>query len=156
MRLFGFELAWAAAAFDAVFPERTALPHGIARMGPARFFADTIAVSPLEQSIGLRLTLWIVALAPLWILRRPRTISDIGPEDRQRVLERLFASPVYAIRQLVVAFKALGSLLYAQSPEALAAMTSPRSGLAGAEGLVQLGLPATARTRGGAHVHAAE
>ena len=158
MKLFGFELAWAAAAFDAVIPERTALPHGIARMGPARFLADTIAVSPLEQSIGLRLTLWIVALAPLWILRRPRTISAIGPEERQRVLERLVASPVYAIRQLVVAFKAIGSLLYAQSPEALAAMTNPRSRLtsAGAEGLVQLGLPATARTRGGAHVHAAE
>lgn len=158
MKLFGFELTWAAAAFDAVFPERTALPHGIARMGPARFLADTIAVSPLEQSIGLRLTLWIVALAPLWILRRPRTISDIGPEERQRVLERLFASPVYAIRQLVVAFKAIGSLLYAQSPEARAAMTNPRSGLAsaGADGLVQIGPPANARTRGGANAHAAE
>ena len=160
MKLFGFELAWAAAAFDAVFPERTALPHGIARMNPARFLADTIAASPLEQSLGLRLTLWIVALAPLWILRRPRTISDIGPDDCQRVLERLFASPVYAVRQLVVAFKAMGSLLYAQSPEARAAMTTPRSWLAssaaGAESFVQIGLPANARTRGGAHAHAAE
>lgn len=126
MKLFGFELAWATAAFEAVFPERTALPHGIARMHPGRFLADVIATSPLEQSIGLRLALWTVALAPLWLLRRPKTIADICPEERQRILERLLASPVYAVRQLVVAFKAIASLLYSQSPEARAWMTTPR------------------------------
>jgi hypothetical protein len=155
MKLFGFELAWATAAFDAVFPERTALPHGIARMQPARFLADAIAASPLEQSIGLRLTLWIVALAPLWLLRRPKTIADIRPEERQRVLERLLASPVYAIRQLVVAFKAMGSMLYAQSPDARAAMTMPRV----AERLVAIRLASRTTTPhrlGDAHEHAAE
>lgn len=154
MTLFGFELAWATAAFDAVFPERTALPHGIARMGPARGFADTIAASPLEPSLGLRLSLWIVALAPLWILRRPRTIRGIGLEERQRVLACVLVSPVYAIRQLALAFKAVGAMLYARSPEARLAMTSPRSGPA--SDLVRLGLPADARTRGGIDAHAAE
>jgi len=158
MKLFGFELAWATAVFEAVFPERTALPHGIARMNPARFLADVVASSPLEQSIGLRLTLWIVALAPLWLLRRPTTIADIRPDERQRVLERLLASPVYAIRQLVVAFKALGSLLYAQSPEARAWMTTPRGR---PERLVPIRLaprkPAVAPIHhGDAHEHAAE
>lgn len=155
MKLFGFELAWATAAFDAVFPERTALPHGIARMQPARFLADLIAASPLEQSIGLRLTLWLVALAPLWFLRRPKTIADIQPDERQRVLERLLASHVYAVRQLVVAFKAVGAMLYAQSPEARAAMTTPRV----AQRLVAIRLApriTTARPHGGAHEHAAE
>ncbi|MBX3220158.1 MAG: hypothetical protein KF795_06530 [Labilithrix sp.] len=164
MKLFGFELAWAAAAFDAVFPERTALPHGIARMSPARFFADTVATSPLEQSLGLRLTLWIVALAPLWVLRRPRTIGELRPDERQRVLERLLASPVYAVRQLVVAFKAMGSMLYAQSPEARAAMTTPRAGRerehvptgsAGAQSLVTIRLSGRPRGEGGGHGHAA-
>ncbi len=163
MKLFGFELAWAAAAFDAVLPEGTALPHGIARMNPARFFADTVASSPLEQSLGLRATLWIVALAPLWLLRRPRTIRDIAPDDRRRVLERLLASPVYAVRQLVVAFKAMGSMLYAQSPEARAAMTTPRDpsfaaapAASGAESLVTIRASAKAPEEGDAHGHAAE
>jgi hypothetical protein len=164
MKLFGFELAWATAAFDAVFPEppigdhearRTALPHGIARMNPARFLADVIATSPIEQSLGLRLTLWIVALAPLWLLRRPTTIAGIRSDERQRVLERLLASPVYAIRQLVVAFKALGSMLYAQSSEVRAAMTTPvRSGP-----LVELRLSQSAiapRYHGDIHAQAAE
>jgi hypothetical protein len=138
MKLFEFELAWAAAAFEAVFPERTSLPHGIARMNPGRFLADTIAACPLEQSIGLRLTLWIVALAPLYFLRRPKTIASIQLNERQRVLELLLASPVYAVRQLVVAFKAMGSMLYAQSPAARDAMTTPRATL-WESGLVQVG-----------------
>ncbi len=158
MKLFGFELAWAKAAFDAVFPERTALPHGIARMNPGRFLADVVASSPIEQSIGLRLTLWIVALAPLWLLRRPKTIADIGPEERQRVLELLLASPIYAVRQLVVAFKALGSMLYSQSPEARAWMTTSRGRR---DRLVRLQLApgtssAAAIHHGDAHEHAAE
>jgi hypothetical protein len=149
MKLFGFELAWAAAAFDAILPDGTALPHGIARMNPARFFADVIAASPFEQSIGLRLTLWLVALAPLWLLRRPKTIAGIGSDDRRRVLHGLLASHVYAVRQLATAFKAMGAVLYAQSPAARAAMTSaPR-----AAQLVALRRPLDP---GESHAHAAE
>jgi hypothetical protein len=118
MRLFGFELAWAAAALRAVLPERTALPHGMVRPEPARFFAETVATAPLEQSTGLRVALWLVALAPLWFLRRPKTITGIRPEERQLVFERLLGSPAYAVRQLAITFKALASMLYAQSVEA--------------------------------------
>lgn len=155
MKLFEFERAWATAAFDAVFPEGTALPHGIARMDPAGFFAEVLAASPREQSIGLRLTLWLVALAPLWLLGRPGTIATIAPEERQRVLERLFASPVYAIRQLALGFKALGSMLYAQSAAIRAAVTTPRASLA--ESLVTIRRPRRLPAAGGStHEHAAE
>jgi hypothetical protein len=126
MKLFGFERVWAAAAFDTVFPEQSALPHGIARMNPGGFFANLIAVAPAEQALGLRLTLWIVALAPLWFLRRAGTIASVKPDDRQRTIERLLASPVYAIRQLVTGFKAVGAMLYSMSPEVRAAMTTPQ------------------------------
>jgi hypothetical protein len=149
MKLFGFELAWATAAFDTVFPERTALPHGIVRMDPARFLSDTIARSPFEQSVGLRLTLWLVALAPLWLMRRPTTIASLNAGERQRVFDRLLASHVYAVRQLVVAFKAMAAMLYARSPEARAAMIAPKAQLVSLHRrLVPLG--------GDAHVEAAE
>lgn len=124
MRLFGFELAWAHAAFDAVLPEHSALPHGLARLDPARRFAEMLAVAPREQSIGLRLMLWVVALAPLWLLRRPRTIVGLSGSERQRVLGLLLGSRRYAVRQLALVLKATASLLYAQSPEARRAMTA--------------------------------
>jgi hypothetical protein len=152
MKLFAFERTWVAAAFDALLPEGTALPHGIARMDPATYYAEAVRAAAFEQAIGLRASLWLVALAPLWLLRKPRTIASIGPDDRRRVLEWLLASPIYAVRQLVAAFKAMASMLYAQSPAARAAMTTPRH--SGADsGLVPLRRGPLAMERGG---HAAE
>lgn len=125
MRLFGFEMTWAAAAFGAVLPEGTALPHGIARLDPARYLAETVAAAPLVQATGVRLALWLVAFAPLWLLRKPKTIAGLAPAERELVLERLLSNPVYAVRQLTLTFKALASMLYAQSIEARRAMTTP-------------------------------
>ncbi|HVJ92791.1 MAG TPA: hypothetical protein VM580_23480 [Labilithrix sp.] len=123
MKLFGFELIWASATLEAFVPDGTALPHGISRLNPARFTADAIASASFEQAIGLRATLWLIALAPLWLLRRPVTIAGLGLEDRQRVVGELSTSRVYVIRQLTMAIKAMASMLYALSPEARAAMT---------------------------------
>ena len=97
-RLLSFELAWADAAFDAIFPSGSALAHGIAPMKPAAFFDEVVASVPIEPSLGLRLTLWIIALAPLFTIRRLATIASLDPESRQRVLDRLLKSRVYAVR----------------------------------------------------------
>jgi hypothetical protein len=125
-RLFAFERAWTDAAFDAIHPNDGVLPHGVAIMHPARFLDEVVRETPLEQSMGIRLALWIVALAPLFTIRRLGTIASIAPADRARVLERLLASPIYAVRQLVLSLKAMAALLYAQSTSVRAAMTSPR------------------------------
>lgn len=125
--LASFELAWTDAAFDAFYPAppRSLLPHGIRSMHPARFFDGVLASIPLEQSVGLRLTLWMVALAPLFTIRKLGTIASIGLEDRHRVLERLMTSPIYVVRQLAMSFKAMATLLYAQSDAVRAAMSTP-------------------------------
>lgn len=124
-RLLPFELAWTEAAMSAIYPDGTALPHGVVRLHPARFFDELLAEIPLEQSIGLRLTLWMVALAPLFTIGKLGTIASISPADRERVLERLLASPRYAVRQLALSLKAVAALLYVQSAEIRAAMTTP-------------------------------
>lgn len=126
-RLFGFELAWAEAAFDAILPPppRSALVHGIAQMKPGAFFDDTIAKAPLEASLGLRLTLWMIALAPLFVLRRFATVASLEEADREKLLDRLLSSRIYAVRQLVAGFKAMGSLLYAQSKDVRKQMSTP-------------------------------
>jgi hypothetical protein len=125
--LFGFELAWADAAFDAILPPppRSALVHGIAEMKPGAFLDTVLSSAPLEAAVGLRLTLWMIALAPLFVLRRFATIASLDADDRERLLERLLSSRIYAVRQLVAGFKAMGSLLYAQSPAIRKQMNTP-------------------------------
>lgn len=170
-RLSSFELAWTDAAMGAIYPEGTALPHGIARQEPARYFDQLLADAPLEQSIGLRVALWIVGLAPLFVIGKLGTIASLEPADRERVLERLLASPVYAVRQLVLGLKAMATLLYVRSDAVRASMVTPRHG---GRALVALGVrgrsdggeasaaePAAAdstitRTERGSHEHAAE
>lgn len=158
--LASFELAWTDAAFDTIYPEppQSALPHGVLSMHPARFFQNVLAAVPLEQSLGLRVTLWMIALAPLFTIRKLGTIASITPEDRVRVLERLLASPYYFVRQLTMSFKAIATLLYAQSEPVRAAMTTPRRPLVNAARLTSRAKPvheASSESRG-SHEHAAE
>ena len=125
--LASFELAWTDAAFDTIYPEPplSVLPHGVLSMHPARFFQSVLASAPLEQSVGLRLTLWMIALAPLFTIRKLGTIASIGPDDRVRVFERLLTSRSYFVRQLTMSFKAIATLLYVQSATVRAAMSVP-------------------------------
>ena len=124
-KLSAFEKAWMDAAADAIFPEQSLLPHGIARMHPARFFDEVLVEVPLEQAVGLRLTLWIVGLAPLFTIGRFGTIASISAPDRGRVLEALLATRVYVLRQLAMSFKAVITLLYVQSDDVRRAMSEP-------------------------------
>ena len=124
-RLFGFELAWAEAAMGAIFPEGSALVHGIARLKPGAFLDDMLADVWIETSLGLRATLWIIALAPLLVLRRFATITSLEPIEREALLDALLKSRIYAVRQLVAGFKAMGSLCLSQSTEIRKQMNTP-------------------------------
>jgi hypothetical protein len=158
--LASFELAWTDAAFDTIFPEPpgSALPHGVASMHPARFFQDVLATVPLEQSLGLRVTLWMIALAPLFTIRKLGTIASIDPGDRVRVLERLLTSRSYVVRQLTLSFKAIATLLYAQSERVRSAMTTPIRPLLSASRITARAKANQVATSGsrGSHEHAAE
>ena len=67
----------------------------------------------------------MVALAPLFTIRRFGTIASISADDRRRVLEVLITSPIYVVRQLAMSFKAVATLLYAKSDAVRAAMATP-------------------------------
>ena len=166
-RLRSFELAWTDAAFDTIYPERGAtgrprshLPHGVLSMHPGRFLDGVIATVPFEQSLGLRVTLWMIALAPLFTIRRFGTIRSITPEQRTRVLERLLTSRIYVVRQLAMSFKALATLLYVQSAPVREAMTQrssrPKHGLVGAAQLLKRPRVRELAGVGGEHERAAE
>ena len=165
--LASFELAWTDAAFDTIYPEPplSVLPHGVLSMHPARFFESVLASVPLEQSVGLRLTLWMIALAPLFTIRKLGTIASIGLDDRVRVLERLLSSRSYFVRQLTLSFKAIATLLYARSERVRDAMTTPLDRTSRAPLVSATRITSRARARGkieastesrGTHDHAAE
>jgi hypothetical protein len=127
--LFGFERAWAKAALDAIYPAAAceALPQGIAASDLDGFFDDLFIHVPLMVWLGLRVAIWIIALAPLVLLRRLATISMLPPGDRVVVIRRLASSKRYAVRQLVLALKASGGLLYASAPAVRARVLEPAS-----------------------------
>jgi hypothetical protein len=109
-----FERRAAHAAFETVFPgpDRGSLPYGIADMNLDEFLDDTLASVPFESALGLRLAFVFLALAPLFFIGRLATLMSLGAEDRERVVERVYASAVYPIRSTVVMLKAIGALLY--------------------------------------------
>jgi hypothetical protein len=120
-RLTRFEHAVAKDAFVAIFPG----PDGVASMDVDGYMKDMLARIPLEPVLGVRLAIWIVALAPFFVLRRFRTLHGIAPSDRELVLVALATSRFYAVRQLVLALKALAAILYAGDPTVRARILAP-------------------------------
>jgi hypothetical protein len=109
-----FERRSAHAAFGTIFPgtERGTLPLGICDMDLDGYLQRTLSSIPFEPSIGLRLAIWVVALAPIFVLKRFATIASLSVEDREKVISAIYASPYYVIRSAAIALKAIGSLFY--------------------------------------------
>jgi hypothetical protein len=114
MKLTRFETAWAEAEMQAIFPGSA--DEGltdICAMDVRGFVTQTMRYMPFQAALGFRLAVWIVALAPLLFLRRLVTIGGLTVADREKVVARLLANKVYAIRSLVLILKTIGALLYA-------------------------------------------
>jgi hypothetical protein len=125
MKLAEFEMSWAKAALGAMFPRvgmvraggaASGTWGGVADLDVDGFLAATFAGVPLEPALGLRLSVWIVAFAPLFAIGRWCTIRALPEDERERVVQKLLASPFYAVRQLVLGLKAIGAMLYVTAP----------------------------------------
>ena len=113
-----FERGWAKAAFGTIFPgsnDATPMLHA-EQMEIDGFLREVCGRVPLQAALGLRIAIWIVALAPLVVLRKFATIRGLDVADRERVITKLLASPSYAVRQLVMILKTIGALVYAAHP----------------------------------------
>ena len=56
-------------------------------------------------SLGLRLAIWMVAFAPLWLHGRVATFSTLARRDRTQLLSRLLAHKNFAVRELTMLLK---------------------------------------------------
>jgi hypothetical protein len=114
MKLARFEDRWAEAAMGAIFPGSTeAGLRDIRAMDVRGFLHQVMACVPFQAALGLRVAVWIVAFAPLFVLGRLATIAGLAVGDRERVIEVLATSRSYVVRSLVMILKTMGALLYA-------------------------------------------
>ena len=126
MKLTRWEGRWAEAAIGAIFPgSRDDGFADIRGMDVPGFLQNVVCTVPLKAALGLRIAIWLVALAPLLVLRRFATIAGLALEEREVVVSRLVASHSYPIRSLVLILKTMGALLYAGNDAVRARMNKP-------------------------------
>jgi len=140
------EERWAFAALGAIYPSRATpgLPVGVCDLELGAYLRDLFQHVPLTAAVGLRIAIWIVALAPPFVLHRMATVVGLGAEERRDLVTRLLASPRYGVRQLVVALKAIGGLFFGGAASVHAAIFDRAPSSSGARLL-----PASALVRAG-------
>jgi hypothetical protein len=126
MNLTKLETTWAEAAMGAIFPgSREAGLADIRGMDLRGFLSQVVTTVPFQAALGLRLAIWIVALAPLFVLGRFATVVGLDQAGREQLIVRLLAHRSYALRSLVLILKTIGALLYAGDDAVRARMNTP-------------------------------
>lgn len=118
LRLLNFERRWLVAIFTILIPAGAdaRFPYGAEQAPMGRFVDDLLARAPLEFVTGLRATLWLVMLAPLFTIGRFKTFLGLAHEQQMRVVERLRTSDVYLVRETPLLFKTIGCLGFCGLP----------------------------------------
>jgi hypothetical protein len=98
----------------------------MARLDIQPFFASVQRAFPLHACLGIRVAIWMIALAPLFVLGRFTTIRGLSAADREKVVVALMASRQYFVRQLIMLLKGIGALVYAAVPAVRARMMGGR------------------------------
>ena len=93
---------------------------------------DVCRALPARVALGLRASVWLIALAPLFVVFRLRTIVGLDDGAREKVVLALLSSRFYFVRQLTLLLKAFGALIFVAAP-------GVRKSIVGRESLVRLG-----------------
>ena len=126
MTLSRLETRWAEAAMGAIFPgSNDTGMAGIRGMDVRGFLGEVLRTVPLQAALGTRIAIWLVALAPLLVLGRLKTIVGLVQADRERVVAALVAHRWYAVRSLALILKTMGALLWAGDDAVRARMLTP-------------------------------
>lgn len=118
MRLMSFERRWLLAVFDTILPSgaHPRLSLGARDVPLGRFVDELFRAGAPRLLLGIRVSLWVAALAPLFLLGRMRTLFGLTPPDRARTLDLLRRHRIYVIRETVNVLKAAACLGYAAFP----------------------------------------
>lgn len=127
MPFLSFERRWLLAVFDTLIPAGTpdALSLGARDVPLERFVEELERYAPARVVWGLRATLWVLILCPLFVLGRWRTFVGLEPDARLALLDKLRESDVYLVREIPLLFKMVGCLGFCGLPEVQAALGAP-------------------------------
>lgn len=67
-------------------------------------------------ALGLRVALWMAALAPLWLWGRLATISKLATPRRSELLRQLLAHRTFAVRELTLLLKLAATMALLGTP----------------------------------------
>ena len=98
-------------------------PPGGPGLAPAPEEVDYLGVlgrmvrgaSPLA-ALGLRLAIWIAALAPLWLWGKLTTISKLAAERRPELLRELLGHRAFVVRELTLLLKLSAAMALLGTP----------------------------------------
>lgn len=115
MKLLAFEERWAAAVLEGFAPPARL---GDSELAPMPGEVDYVAAARvlmkhtnLKAALGMRAAVWMVALSPIWSKNRERkTLADLDPPARAKVLERLLGHDSFAVRELTLFLKVVSCM----------------------------------------------
>jgi hypothetical protein len=115
VKLLAFEERWAAAVLEGFAPPAGAGESDLAPMpGEVDYVAAARVLmkhTNLKAALGMRAAVWMVALSPIWSKNRERkTLADLDPPARAKVLERLLGHDSFAVRELTLFLKVVSCM----------------------------------------------
>ncbi len=105
------ERRWLAALLAAMLPARRDWP-GLGELELAPFWETFSKSAPLTLRFGLRTTVWVLGLSPFFLLRRPRTVSGLSDEERDRLVALAASSRLSLLREVVMTLKLVACFAY--------------------------------------------
>jgi hypothetical protein len=119
--MFAFEKRWAEAVLSAF------TPPGEGRLAPAPGEVDfggtmgrLFVVCGTKMALGFRLSLWIAALAPIWMWGKLSTAVSLSVARRTELLRDLCGHRLHLLRELGLLLKLAASLALLGTPTVLA------------------------------------
>lgn len=106
MRWLGPERRWAAVVLAAVLPPSPCgrFP-GVAQVDLDAFWARFGAAAPPSLRLTVHAAVWLVMLAPLWLLPGFKTLGRCSAAQQDGVVARLAGANTYAVRQCMEVLK---------------------------------------------------
>jgi len=112
-----WEQSWATEMLAAFAPQS---PDGLAPLPGEVDYQNTLrrmlrGSTPLA-ALGLRLSVWLVALAPIWLLGRCVTFSKLALREQSELLGRLLRHRSLGVRELVMLLKLTAAIALLGTP----------------------------------------
>lgn len=112
-----FERRWTAAVLEAFAPPGG--PGLAPRPGEVDYvatFATLMRRTRPAAAWGLRLAIWLAALAPFWLRGRLHTVTGLTHEARARLLDELLRHRSFPVRELTLLLKVSAAMALLGTP----------------------------------------